>query len=70
MILKEPPRSVALSFPVPFRFTGKLDKLTCRLGPTQRTGDDHQVIRHARADAEPSGSRERAKPRGRAAYPA
>jgi arylsulfatase len=39
-------------YQVPFRFTGKLDKLTFRLGPEQLTSTDHQVIRHARANAD------------------
>ena len=38
-------------YQVPFRFTGKLDKLTIKLGPVQLTSEDHQVIRHARAGA-------------------
>ena len=38
-------------YQVPFRFTGKLDKLTFKLGPVQLTSDDHQIIQHARADA-------------------
>ena len=36
-------------YQVPFRFTGKLDKLTFKLGPTQLTSEDHQVIQHALA---------------------
>jgi hypothetical protein len=28
----------------PFRFTGKLDKLTIKLGPGQLTEDDYKVI--------------------------
>jgi hypothetical protein len=38
-------------YQVPFRFTGKLNKLTFKLGPTQLTSDDHQVIQHALAKA-------------------
>ena len=38
-------------YQVPFRFTGKLDKLTFKLGPVQLTSEEHQVIRHARAGA-------------------
>jgi arylsulfatase len=38
-------------YQVPFRFTGKLDKVTLKLGPMQLTSEDHRVIRHARADA-------------------
>ena len=38
-------------YQVPFRFTGKLDKLTVKIGPVQLTSDEHQVIRHARAGA-------------------
>ena len=34
-----------------FRFTGKFAKLACKLGPTQLTSEDHQVIRHALAKA-------------------
>jgi arylsulfatase len=36
---------------VPFRFSGKIDKLTVRVGPVQLTSDEQQVIRHARAGA-------------------
>ena len=39
-------------YQVPFRFTGKLDKLIVKVGPVQLTSDEHQVIRHARADAD------------------
>ena len=39
-------------YQVPFRFNGKLDKLTIKLGPVQLTSEEHQVIRHARADAD------------------
>jgi arylsulfatase len=38
-------------YQVPFRFNGKLDKLTFRLGPVQLTSEEHQVVRHARAGA-------------------
>jgi len=38
-------------YQVPFRFTGKLNELTFKLGPTQLTSDDHQVIQHALAKA-------------------
>jgi Sulfatase len=38
-------------YQVPFRFTGKLNKVTFKLGPTQLTSDDHQVIQHALAKA-------------------
>ena len=38
-------------YQVPFRFTGKLDKLTFKLGPTQLTSDDHQVIQRNLAKA-------------------
>jgi arylsulfatase len=38
-------------YQVPFRFTGKLAKLTYKLGPVQLTSDDHQVIQHALANA-------------------
>jgi hypothetical protein len=36
---------------VPFRFTGKLAKVSFKLGPTQLTSEDHQVIQHALAKA-------------------
>jgi arylsulfatase A-like enzyme len=39
-------------YQVPFRFTGKIDKLTFKLAPVQLTLDEHQVIRHARANAD------------------
>jgi arylsulfatase A-like enzyme len=38
-------------YQVPFRFTGKLSKLTFKLGPTQLTSDDHQVIQRNLAKA-------------------
>jgi arylsulfatase A-like enzyme len=38
-------------YQVPFRFTGKLAKLTFKLGPVQLTSDDHQAIQHALARA-------------------
>jgi arylsulfatase A-like enzyme len=38
-------------YQVPFRFTGKLSKLTFKLGPAQLTSEDHQVIQHALAKA-------------------
>jgi arylsulfatase A-like enzyme len=38
-------------YQVPFRFTGKLNKLTFKLGPTQLTSDDQQIIQHERATA-------------------
>jgi len=40
----------------PFRFTGKLDKLTIKLGPSQLTEDDHKVMDQyvIRANDEPS----------------
>jgi arylsulfatase A-like enzyme len=39
-------------YQVPFRFGGKLDKLAIKLAPVQLTSEDHQLIRHARADAD------------------
>jgi arylsulfatase len=39
-------------YQVPFRFTGTLGKLTFKLGPEQLTSADHQVIQHARANAD------------------
>jgi arylsulfatase len=38
-------------YQVPFRFTGKIDKLTFKLGPVQLTSDDHRAIQHALANA-------------------
>jgi len=38
-------------YQAPFRFTGKLAKVTFKLGPTQLTSEDHQVIQHALARA-------------------
>jgi arylsulfatase A-like enzyme len=38
-------------YQVPFRFTGKIAKLTIKLGPTQLTSEDHQVIQHALSKA-------------------
>jgi arylsulfatase A-like enzyme len=38
-------------YQVPFRFNGKLNKLTFKLGPTQLTSDDHQIIEHNLAKA-------------------
>ena len=38
-------------YQVPFRFSGKLAKLTIKLGPTQLTSEDHQIIQHALAKA-------------------
>jgi arylsulfatase len=34
-----------------FRFNGKINKLTYKLGPVQLTSDDHNVIQHALAKA-------------------
>jgi hypothetical protein len=36
-------------YQVPFRFTGKIGKVTFKLGPTQLTSEDHQIIQHALA---------------------
>jgi hypothetical protein len=38
-------------YKVPFRFTGKLAKLTFKLGPEQLASEDRQVIQHALATA-------------------
>jgi arylsulfatase A-like enzyme len=38
-------------YQVPFRFTGKIAKLTVKLAPVQLTSEDHQVIQHALAKA-------------------
>ena len=35
----------------PFRFTGTIDKLTFKVGPTQFTSNDQKVIQHALARA-------------------
>ena len=32
---------------MPFRFTGKIDKVTFKLGPVQLTSEEQKVIRHA-----------------------
>ncbi|PSJ57571.1 arylsulfatase [Mesorhizobium soli] len=39
-------------YQVPFRFTGKLDKLTVQVWPVQLTGEDHQAMQRARAGAD------------------
>ncbi|UPJ47330.1 hypothetical protein IVB30_29185 [Bradyrhizobium sp. 200] len=36
-------------YQVPFRFTGRVAKLTYKLAPMPPTSEDHQVIRHALA---------------------
>jgi len=38
-------------YQLPFRFTGKIAKLTYKLGPMQLTSEDHQLIQHALAKA-------------------
>jgi arylsulfatase len=35
------------SYKLPFRFTGKIDKLTYKLGPEQMTSDERKLIRYA-----------------------
>jgi arylsulfatase A-like enzyme len=35
------------SYKLPFRFTGKIDKLTYKLGPEQMTSDEQKLMRHA-----------------------
>jgi arylsulfatase len=40
-----------MDYQVPFRFNGKLDKLTFKQGPVQLTNEDHQIIQHALAKA-------------------
>jgi arylsulfatase len=35
------------SYKLPFRFTGKIDKLTYKLGATQMTGGEQKLMRHA-----------------------
>src|SRR5436190_2789055 len=39
------------SYKLPFQFTGKIDKLTFKLGPTQLSSDEQRTIQHARAKA-------------------
>jgi hypothetical protein len=39
------------SYKLPFQFTGKIDKLTFNLGPTQLSSDEQWIIQHARAKA-------------------
>jgi len=39
------------SYKLPFRFTGKIDKLTIKLGPEQLTAEDHKVIQEGLARA-------------------
>ena len=38
-------------YQVPFRFTGKLNSVTFKLGPMQLTSDEQRTIQHARANA-------------------
>jgi hypothetical protein len=38
-------------YQVPFPFNGTIDKLTFKLGPTQLTSEEHQLIQHALAEA-------------------
>ena len=38
-------------YQVPFRFTGKLNKLTFKLGPTQLTSNEQKMIQHTLAKA-------------------
>jgi len=38
-------------YQLPFRFNGKIVKLTYKLGPVQLTSKDHQIIQHALAKA-------------------
>ena len=33
-------------YELPFRFTGKLNKLTFDLGPVQLSSEDHKVVEH------------------------
>jgi arylsulfatase A-like enzyme len=35
------------SYKLPFHFTGKIDKLTFKLGPEQMTNDEQKLLRHA-----------------------
>jgi hypothetical protein len=38
-------------YEVPFRFTGKINKLTFDLGPSQMMSADEQAVKHVRATA-------------------
>jgi arylsulfatase A-like enzyme len=38
-------------YQVPFHFNGKINQLTFKLGPTQLTSEEHQIIQHALAKA-------------------
>jgi hypothetical protein len=38
-------------YQVPFRFTGKIGKVTFKLGPMQLTSDDHRIIQQGLARA-------------------
>jgi arylsulfatase A-like enzyme len=38
-------------YQLPFRFNGKLNKLTVKVGPVQLTSDEERTIQHARAQA-------------------
>ena len=38
-------------YQIPFRFTGKLNSVTFKLGPMQLTSDEQRTIQHARAKA-------------------
>ena len=40
-----------LDYKVPFRFNGKIDKLTFKLGPTQLAAGDHKKLQKAVAVA-------------------
>jgi arylsulfatase len=42
---------VDTSYEIPFRFNGKINQLTFKLGPTQLTSDEHRLIEHAVAQA-------------------
>jgi hypothetical protein len=35
------------SYKLPFQFTGTIDKLTFKLGPTQLSSHEQKVLRHA-----------------------
>jgi arylsulfatase len=39
------------SYKLPFRFTGKIDKLTFKLGPSQMTAEDEKKAQEALARA-------------------
>jgi hypothetical protein len=43
--------SYRCTYQLPFRFNGKIAKLTYKFGPVKLTSEDHQIIQHALAKA-------------------